>query len=91
MQAFGSHRAGLLVCFMLALTSAARADDYPSRTIKMIVPTGAGGITDILARLVGKSLSEQFASPSLSTTAPEPAAPLARGRSRRPSPTATPC
>jgi tripartite-type tricarboxylate transporter receptor subunit TctC len=63
MQAFGSRRAWLLVCFMLALTSAAQADDYPSRAIKLIVPTGAGGVTDILARLVGKSLSEQFGQP----------------------------
>jgi len=39
------------------------AQDYPSRTIKMIVPTGAGGITDILARLVGKSISEQLGQP----------------------------
>ena len=63
MQAFGSHRAWLLICLVLAFTPTARADDYPSRTIKMIVPTGAGGITDILARLVGKSLSEQFGQP----------------------------
>jgi tripartite-type tricarboxylate transporter receptor subunit TctC len=41
----------------------AQAQDYPNRTIKIIVPTGAGGITDILARLVGKSLSEQFGQP----------------------------
>jgi tripartite-type tricarboxylate transporter receptor subunit TctC len=47
----------------LALTPAARAQDYPSRTIRMIVPTGAGGITDILARLVANSLSEQFGQP----------------------------
>ena len=63
MRAFRSHQAWLVACIMLALAPAARADDYPSRTIKMIVPTGAGGITDILARLVGKSLSEQFGQP----------------------------
>jgi tripartite-type tricarboxylate transporter receptor subunit TctC len=51
----------LLICFTLALTNAAAlAQDYPTRTIKMIVPTGAGGITDILARLVGKSISDQL-------------------------------
>ena len=63
MQASGLRRAWLVIGFMLALTPAALADDYPSRTIKMIVPTGAGGITDILARLVGKSISEQFGQP----------------------------
>ena len=60
---FGWLRACLLLGFMFALSSAARAQDYPSRTIKIIVPTGAGGITDILARLVGKSLSEQLGQP----------------------------
>ena len=48
---------------MLALSSAAQAQDYPTRNIKIIVPTGAGGITDILARLVGKSISEQLGQP----------------------------
>ena len=55
MHASGWHRAWLAVCFVLALSSSAMAQDYPSRTIKMIVPTGAGGVTDILARLVGNT------------------------------------
>jgi tripartite-type tricarboxylate transporter receptor subunit TctC len=53
-------RAWCAACFVLALSSRAFAQDYPTRTIKMIVPTGVGGITDILARLVGKSISEQL-------------------------------
>jgi len=63
MPAFGLRRAWLVLCLALALTSEAPAQDYPNRTIKMIVPTGAGGITDILARLVGKSMSEQLGQP----------------------------
>jgi tripartite-type tricarboxylate transporter receptor subunit TctC len=59
----GVLRASLIICFMLAVTPAAQAEDYPSHTIKLIVPTGAGGITDILARLVGKSISEQLGQP----------------------------
>jgi len=59
----GLLRAFLLLSFMLALLPSVQAQDYPSRTIKIIVPTGAGGITDILARLVGKSLSEQLGQP----------------------------
>jgi tripartite-type tricarboxylate transporter receptor subunit TctC len=54
------YRAWCAVCFVLALSSQALAQDYPTRPIKMIVPTGVGGITDILARLVGKSISEQL-------------------------------
>src|SRR6195256_5705150 len=63
MQASGLPGAWAAICFVLALSSGAMAQDYPSRTIKMIVPTGAGGITDILARLVGKSISEQLGQP----------------------------
>ena len=55
--------AWLALGLALALSSEAAAQDYPNRTIKMIVPTGAGGITDILARLVGKSISEQLGQP----------------------------
>jgi tripartite-type tricarboxylate transporter receptor subunit TctC len=33
---------------------------YPSRPIRMIVPSGAGGITDILARVVAARLSESL-------------------------------
>ncbi len=55
-------RAFLVVCLAL-IGFPAHADDYPTRTIKMIVPTGAGGITDILARLVGKHISEQVGQP----------------------------
>ena len=63
MQASGLQRAWVAVCFVLALSSSAMAQDYPARTIKMIVPTGAGGVTDILARLVGKSISDQLGQP----------------------------
>jgi len=52
-----------LIGLTLALSPAALAQDYPSRTIKMIVPTGAGGITDILARLVGRSITDQLGQP----------------------------
>ena len=57
------RRAWLAVCFALALSPQAMAQDYPNHTIKMIVPTGVGGITDILARLVAKSLGEQLGQP----------------------------
>jgi len=47
MHASGWHRAWLAVCFVLALSSGATAQDYPSRTIKLIVPTGTGGVIRI--------------------------------------------
>jgi tripartite-type tricarboxylate transporter receptor subunit TctC len=63
MRASGLRRAWLAFCLMLALSPAAMAQDYPTRTIKIIVPTGVGGITDLLARLVGKSISDQLGQP----------------------------
>jgi tripartite-type tricarboxylate transporter receptor subunit TctC len=53
----GFFSAGLAVC----LTSSfcvAQQDNYPSRTVRMIVPFAAGGPTDLGARLVADHLSK---------------------------------
>jgi tripartite-type tricarboxylate transporter receptor subunit TctC len=39
------------------------AQDYPSRPVKLIVPYGAGGPTDILARIIGHELTERLGQP----------------------------
>ena len=46
----------LLVC-MLSLISPALAQDFPSRTITMIVPFPPGGGNDTMARIVASKLS----------------------------------
>jgi tripartite-type tricarboxylate transporter receptor subunit TctC len=38
-------------------------DAFPSKRITIVVPTGAGGITDVLARIVGQQLSVQIGQP----------------------------
>lgn len=48
---------GVLMGVILQLSYACAQDAYPNRPIKIVVPTGAGGITDILARIVGQQLS----------------------------------
>jgi tripartite-type tricarboxylate transporter receptor subunit TctC len=39
---------------------AAVAADWPSRYVRIIVPFGAGGQSDVVARLIAQSLSETF-------------------------------
>jgi tripartite-type tricarboxylate transporter receptor subunit TctC len=40
--------------------SGAWAQDYPARTVKLIVPFGAGGPADVFARVLAQHLSEQM-------------------------------
>ena len=41
-----------------ASSSAALPADYPSKAIRYVVPFPAGGLTDVMARLIGQKLSE---------------------------------
>jgi tripartite-type tricarboxylate transporter receptor subunit TctC len=46
-----------------AVTRVARAQAYPTRLVRIIVPFPAGLATDTIARLMGQSLSERLAQP----------------------------
>src|SRR5215831_16913662 len=43
-----------------AVSRIASALDYPSRPVRLVVPFGSAGATDITARLVGQWLSERL-------------------------------
>jgi tripartite-type tricarboxylate transporter receptor subunit TctC len=45
---------------LLALTTAAAAQDYPNRPVRVIVPFPPGGVNDTVGRLVAAQLSERL-------------------------------
>jgi tripartite-type tricarboxylate transporter receptor subunit TctC len=48
---------------VLAAQQTARAQNFPTRAVTIVVPTTAGGGTDIIARLIGDQLSKQLGQP----------------------------
>ena len=58
-----SRRAVLLVLASSAAVTTVRADDYPSRPVKIIVPFGAGGPTDVFARAIAVELQKSLHQP----------------------------
>lgn len=50
---------GLFVPALLATATGARAETYPSRPLRWLVPYPAGGGSDFLARTIGQQLSAQ--------------------------------
>ncbi|MCW5684053.1 MAG: tripartite tricarboxylate transporter substrate binding protein [Pseudolabrys sp.] len=55
----------LLVVLATCLSSAlpSRAETYPARSVKIVVPFAAGGGTDLLARIIAQELSTAFDQP----------------------------
>ncbi len=53
----------LISLFSAGLASSVSGQDYPNRTIRVVVPFSPGGATDILARLVGQQLTERLKQP----------------------------
>jgi tripartite-type tricarboxylate transporter receptor subunit TctC len=54
-------RAALCLCAIIA--TSVGAQEYPSRTVTIIVPFAAGGAVDTLARILGQKLAENLGKP----------------------------
>jgi tripartite-type tricarboxylate transporter receptor subunit TctC len=67
-----TRRAAALVLtgLPLALMRTAHADDYPSRPIRVIIPFGAGGPTDVFTRALGEELRKALGQPLVSENRP---------------------
>lgn len=50
-------------CFQLSGAYAQTAENFPSRTVRIVVPFAAGGTSDVLARTLGQKLSEAWKQP----------------------------
>src|SRR5215471_10139330 len=54
----------LIVCAaVVAGNAAAWAQDWPSRPVKVVVPYGPGGITDVIARIFADRLGKAYGQP----------------------------
>ena len=53
----------LLGAGALAAAWPAAAEQYPSRPIKLVAPFAAGGVADVMARLIGDKLSKSLGQP----------------------------
>jgi tripartite-type tricarboxylate transporter receptor subunit TctC len=53
----------LLATAFCLIALPAAADNYPSKPIRLIVPFPAGGGVDVLARIIGQKMSDDFHQP----------------------------
>jgi tripartite-type tricarboxylate transporter receptor subunit TctC len=80
---------GACLAFALLVLGAGRpvrADEYPSRPIKLILPQPAGGAVDLIARSVGDRLAEQMRQPVIVENMPGANGSLAAGAVARATP-----
>jgi tripartite-type tricarboxylate transporter receptor subunit TctC len=58
-----SRLSGTVLALCLLTIPTAQAQTFPAKPIHIIVPTGAGGVTDVLTRTLGQKVSESIGQP----------------------------
>ena len=56
-------RLAALAAALATVPAAASAQEWPSRTVRIVVPNGPGGGTDIVSRILGDALSKSLGAP----------------------------
>lgn len=69
----------------------ARASDYPSKPITLMIGFAPGGPSDVMARILTKKMEEILKQPLVIDIVPAPKAASPAPRSRAPHPMATRC
>jgi tripartite-type tricarboxylate transporter receptor subunit TctC len=81
----------LPIVFALFVASAAQAQNYPDRPIRLIAPFPAGGLADVLARAVGDEMSKTLGQPVIVENRAGAGGNTGADAVPRPRPTATRC
>jgi len=55
--------AAAALALLVHSTQVPRAQEFPSQPIRIVIPAGAGGTLDVIARLVGQKLTERLGQP----------------------------
>jgi len=73
-EKLGMKKIGILMITLLSIFISASIwaaeDDYPNKPIQLICPYGAGGVTDVTARLIGDKMAEHLGRPILVVNKP---------------------
>jgi tripartite-type tricarboxylate transporter receptor subunit TctC len=80
----------LSIVLALALSAAAQAQTYPTKTVRFVSGVTPGSASDTMARILAEKLSTTLGQPGSSRTASAREVSWARSGSRPRSPTATP-
>lgn len=77
------------MAFLFIATAAYSQDAYPSRPVKVVVPWPAGGVADVVVRVVTEKLADRLKQPFVIDNRPGANGIIGTQMAARPPPTAT--